>query len=242
MIWQLGATAFASYAGLPTLWMRWASRHALRRGPGDRPEVALTFDDGPDPTYTPRVLAALAASDVKATFFMLGKRAAAHPDVARAVVSAGHEVGSHMYHHRPVWLLAPGALRRELTRASESIAAAIGRPPDCFRPPWGIFSAAMFSSVGRALPTVLWSVHPGDWRPGIKPEQITARVLRRLSPGAIILLHDGTGYPGDPAALIAALPGIIAQIRDRGYRFVRLSRWLGGGPPEGVPDAQSVVT
>lgn len=237
MLWEIGAAAFVGYAGLPTLWMRWRSQRTLRQGPTDLPEVALTFDDGPDPVGTPQVLSILSQANVRATFFLLGAKAARYPDLVRQIVAAGHEIGSHMYHHRITWFLGPKATRRELVQSIAAITDAAGRPPTCFRPPWGVFNTAMLL-WGKArqalLPPVIWTLHAGDWYPRVRPEQITRRILRRVAPGSIVLLHDGCGYPGNPSALISALPEAIRQLKARGYHFVTLNHWPGGTLPEEV--------
>ena len=108
-----------------------------RRGPANQDGVALTFDDGPDPIFTPRILDILAQFDARATFFVIGKRAEQHPEIIRAIAAAGHEIGNHTYTHRPLWLLPPRQTRQEIDRCTHVLTTILGEPPRYFRPPWG---------------------------------------------------------------------------------------------------------
>ncbi len=119
-----------------------------KRGPA-RAMVALTFDDGPDPVHTPRILDALAASGVRAAFFMVGRQVEAVPAVARAVASAGHDLGNHTYSHRHLWLLSPAASVAEVDRGAWAVAEATGLAPRYFRPPWGAFNWAAYVRAGQ---------------------------------------------------------------------------------------------
>jgi peptidoglycan/xylan/chitin deacetylase (PgdA/CDA1 family) len=121
-----GAVAWATYA--------WGAQCALpviawRRGPTGRRRVALTFDDGPDPEATPRLLRLLEQRDVRATFFLIGERAARHPQLVQAIAAGGHEVGNHTWRHRNAWLLSPGAAAREIVEGARILAGILGLPP-----------------------------------------------------------------------------------------------------------------
>lgn len=136
------AGAFAA-AACYTVAAYWATEGlglgVIKRGP-NRPMVALTFDDGPDPEYTPRILDALASSDALATFFMVGRQIEAAPAVARAIAAAGHDLGNHTYGHRHLWSLTPAASVVEVDRGAAAVADATGVTPRYFRPPWGTFN------------------------------------------------------------------------------------------------------
>lgn len=219
--------AWVVYAWLPHL----APLACLRRGPRTRPAVALTFDDGPDPVWTPRVLDLLARQAVRATFFLVGARAARHPEVVRAIAAGGHELANHSWSHRSLWLLGPRRTAEEIGRAHDLLADLTGRPPRFFRPPWGMLNAAMFGALRRhGERCVLWSVQPEGLR--ARPAAAQARfVLDRAHAGAIVDLHDAEGLPGAPARLAAALPGMIDGLRARGYRLATVSELL--EPPAG---------
>jgi peptidoglycan/xylan/chitin deacetylase (PgdA/CDA1 family) len=203
----------------------------VRRGPKDRYAVALTFDDGPDPVFTPRVLDILAQFGVRATFFVIGKEAERHPTIIRAIANAGHEVGNHTYTHRPLWLLSPHQTREEIDRCAHALAAILGAPPRYFRPPWGQLNlAAVRHCTGVRQQRVLWSLRGEGWLPLANQETILRIVARRLHPGAIIDLHDGGGLAHTPARMAAALPALLGLIRQRGYRCLTLSELLTEGP------------
>ena len=201
----------------------------VKRGPA-RPMVALTFDDGPDPTYTPLILDTLAAAGVQATFFMVGRQVDAFPEVARAVAKAGHDIGNHTYGHRHLSTLAPRGAAEEVERGAAAVAEATGIPPRYFRPPWGMFNWTAYVRAGQlGEDRILWSVRPEGWLRGVSAGEMAARVIRRAHPGAIVDLHDRGGHPTTPRATWAALAGMIAGLRARGYSVVPLRTLLGEG-------------
>ena len=222
-----GAAAWGLYA--------WGAQCALpavawRRGPKGRHQVALTFDDGPDPTATPRLLALLAERDVRATFFLIGTRAARHPDVVRAIADGGHEVGNHTWRHRNAWLLSPATAAREITEGARILGDILGRPPRLYRPPWGIVNAAALATAHRlGLVTVLWSVQHEGLRPRSPAAQLR-HVSDRLHDGAIIDLHDAPGLPGAPERLLATMPALLDVLEARGYAAVPVGELLAGTP------------
>jgi peptidoglycan-N-acetylglucosamine deacetylase len=204
------------------------ARHGRRLIPGEAgpastvPEVALTFDDGPNPPYTGQILDILARYQVPATFFCVGLQASAHPaDVAR-MAAAGHGLGNHTWSHPFLPDLSRAQLAEQLDRTDEAIAAA-GAGPGLFRPPYGSRSPDVLRWLGeRGTPIVLWDVDPSDWaRPGAA--LIAGRVLLQTRPGTIILMHDGGG---DRAQTVAALPLVIEGLLDRGFRFSRADALL----------------
>ncbi len=212
----------------PLLWgtYTWGSylvpMGSFRRGRRTDRAVALTFDDGPDPTHTPRILDVLARERVTATFFLIGERAEAAPDIARRIAADGHDLGNHTWSHRNFWLCRPGETRRQIERGHEAIATAAGRPPRFFRPPWGMTNLAMFGALRRlGTPCVFWTVQPEGRRPVDSSTQVS-RAAARVSPGAILDLHDADGVPGAGARLVGALPALIDTIRDRGFKLAPL--------------------
>ena len=192
--------------------------------PGKR-TIALTFDDGPDPVYTPQVLEVLACHGVKATFFVIGQHVDAHPELIRRIVAAGHAVGSHGYSHailRGVW---PSEIATELRMTDGALARAAGVHTRLLRHPGGMQGAFLpFLSLAGGWHVVVWSVDPRDYaHPGA--EEITRRVLEAAHPGAIVLLHDGSP-DGEQSRrqTVEALPAILEGLHGRGYRFVKLGQ------------------
>jgi peptidoglycan-N-acetylglucosamine deacetylase len=222
-------------AGAATLWVGYAwGAHllpgaAIRRGPTTPRRIALTFDDGPDPAWTPRIADLLAARGVRATFFLVGQRADASPASVRAVVDAGHEIGSHGWSHRSLWLCGPRRTADEVLRAQERLADLSGVAPRLFRPPWGMVNAALFGVLrGAALRCVLWSIQPEGLRPRTAFAQ-AEHVLARAHPGAIVDLHDAEGVAGAPERLAAALSPMIDGLRERGYALTTVTDLLENG-------------
>jgi peptidoglycan/xylan/chitin deacetylase (PgdA/CDA1 family) len=208
------ASAYAATEGL--------SIGVVKRGPA-RPMVALTFDDGPDPDSTPPILEALAAADVEATFFMVGRQVEAAPAIARDAVAAGHDLGNHTYSHRHLWTLSPAATVAEVDRGAAALAQATGVTPRYFRPPWGAFNWPAYARAGQLGETrVLWSVRPEGRFVAAPARRMAALVVERAHPGAIVNLHDRGGHPATPRETCAALPPMIAGLRDRGFQVVSL--------------------
>ena len=202
-----------------------------------QPRVALTFDDGPHPEDTPAILEILAASGVRANFFMVGRRARALPDLARRVTNEGHETGVHSDTH-PWWfsLAGPSRLRREVRGAARSLAEITGASPRFFRPPMGHKNLFLREELaGARLEMATWTARPYDTlsRP---PGRIRDAVLAGAAPGAILLLHEGVRRaPGSPSSTVAALPGIIEGLRARGLEPVSLADLRGAPGPAPAP-------
>ncbi|WP_316525969.1 polysaccharide deacetylase family protein [Kitasatospora brasiliensis] len=192
---------------------------AQAAGPKAAKVVYLTFDDGPSPAYTPKVLATLSRSGVRATFFEIGQNVAAHPSVTAQVARQGHSVQNHTWSHPDLRKLSASALNAQVADTDRAIRAQTGRTPSCLRPPYGAVNGTVrskASALGKQV--VLWSVDPADWsRPGTAA--IRSRVLDNVRPGSVILLHDGGG---DRSQTVAALPTIISTLKARGYTFATL--------------------
>jgi peptidoglycan/xylan/chitin deacetylase (PgdA/CDA1 family) len=205
----------------------------VTHGPRDRDRVALTFDDGPDPEVTPLVLDALAKHDTRATFFAIGKSLAAHPQLARDIAAAGHELGNHSWRHsrlQPFFAVADQV--GEIERGASAIAAVTGRrTAPLYRSPLGMKSPPMARAAGRVgLTIVAWSLHSHDSR-NSDPDQIAARVLSRIRPGDIVLMHDGHDLPGRHRLGAArALPRILLGLRERALQAVTVSDLLRSPP------------
>lgn len=202
------------------------------------PMVALTFDDGPNPAATPQVLDILDRYGVSATFFAVGLQVAAHPDLAQAIVARGHALANHSWSHANFAKLKAPAVRDQIARTDDRIAAITGRRPTCVRPPYGATNAAINGIIGASgHHSVLWTVDPLDWkRPGAGA--IAARVLGGVGPNSIVLMHDGGG---NRAQTVAALPIIIEGLRARGFRFVSICRPIDLTAPAPAPAAPPTV-
>ena len=208
--------------GAAGAWMAYAwGAHLLTpasvwRGPATGRRVALTFDDGPDPVWTPRVLDLLADRRTRASFFLVGERAARTPETVRRMAAEGHEVGNHAWSHRSLWLCGPKRTATQISRAHEVLAELAGRAPRHFRPPWGMVNVAMFAALRRCGERcVFWSIQPEGLRPAPAERQVS-HVLGRAHPGAIVDLHDAEGTPRAPERLLVALPLMIDGLRDAG--------------------------
>lgn len=208
----------------------------MSRLPTTEPVVALTFDDGPDPVFTPRILEVLARHGARATFFVLGARAEKHPALVRQIRDAGHTIGTHTQHHRLRFHFgSPSYVREEIETAVRSVERILGRRPEWFRPPQGLRTPCFAAGWRRTsrLVCVTWSARALDSRP-TSAGAILARLVRRLAPGAILTLHDGTGLGGgvDREPTIAALERLLQECRARGLRCVALDE-VDGAPEAG---------
>jgi peptidoglycan-N-acetylglucosamine deacetylase len=222
-LWLLAPPAlWAAYTGGAYLY----PSASIWRGQPSAPLAALTFDDGPDPVHTPSVLDILARERAPATFFLIGRRATATPEIARRIADAGHELGNHTWSHPSLWLCGPRRTEREIVRGHEAIAAAAGAEPRFFRAPWGMVNLAV-SSVLRRLrtPCVFWTVQPEGRRP-TDPDLQVRRVAEDARPGAIVDLHDADGVPGAGVRLVRALPALINTLRESGYTLAPLQDLL----------------
>jgi peptidoglycan/xylan/chitin deacetylase (PgdA/CDA1 family) len=199
------------------------------RGPAGRSRVALTFDDGPHPVTTRRVLEILAASRHRATFFVLGEKVRRHPDVVRDIRAGGHSVGIHGdFHDRFHSFRMPWTVRNQLVRAGDAVEAATGARPRFFRPPLGHTSVTTVPGVRRAgLTLVGWSSRGLDGLRGRTAEACLARVRRTLDDGAIVMLHDAAEYDDFEPAAVRALPQLLALLDERGLTSVGLDSLLG---------------
>jgi peptidoglycan/xylan/chitin deacetylase (PgdA/CDA1 family) len=221
----------AAVHGAPALTARGVLRRGRLAGEGRPGGVALTFDDGPDPQGTPAVLGALADLGWTATFFLLGSQVRQYPDLARAVLAAGHEIGVHGDQHRNHLARTPGWVQRDLQEAVGAIAAATGERPRWFRPPYGVLSSGSLRAAGRlGLTPVLWTAWGRDW------EQTTAeRVVGILRPGlrsgATLLLHDSdcTATAGSWRTTAAALPLLAEELDRRGLAVRPLREHVAAG-------------
>jgi len=173
----------------------------------------LTFDDGPDPTWTPRCLDVLAAANARATFFMIGRQAQRHPELARRIGREGHAIGNHTLTHAYPWTIDRQRAVAEVRDGAAALADVLGAAPKFFRPPHGARRSAMLraaAEVGESL--VMWDVTATDWG-WLGTSKGIARRLARASDGAIVLMHDGANKYNHPDQLLAVLPKFLSRLQ-----------------------------
>lgn len=183
--------------------------------------IAMTFDDGPHPQNTPRLLDILRARNVKATFYVIGRSVDLYPQIVRRTVAEGHEMGNHSYTHRLLSKLGDSELRQEMSRCHEAVGRAAGVSMRTMRPPYGGLLQRQRELVHAEFgyPTILWAVDPLDWkRPG--PSVVTSRILSGTNAGSIVLAHDLH------AQTVDAMPATIDGLLRRGFKFVTVSQLL----------------
>lgn len=212
----------------------------FRKAKTDRKIVALTFDDGPSPLYTPRILNVLAEKQVPAAFFMVGSHVDRYPDIAARIAAEGHELGSHTYDHVNVPTLAAARLSAQLLKTNIAILNATGEYPLYVRPPRGLYDGRfrrLSDLLGHQI--VLWSLSTQDWMERMTVDRIVKRILTRVRPGDIILLHDSGALLGSEGAsresTVEALPLIIEGLWASGYEIVPLGELLTLAHPEEEP-------
>jgi delta-lactam-biosynthetic de-N-acetylase len=223
------ASAFAGYeyylyTSAPQVQYRSLSGTLLWHGNRDIPEIALTFDDGPNSKYTPRVLDILKENNVKATFFVLGKFLEKNKDILKREADEGHIIGNHTFTHANGTITDIAKIDRELVRTEDMISKYTDRSANYFRPPFG-FENWRFLTEAELLDytIVLWSIDVGDWNNHRTEKDITAKIFKGVKNGSIILLHDGGA---SREAVIESLPVIIKGLKKKGYKFVTIDEMI----------------
>ncbi len=187
---------------------------------GKEPRIALTFDDGPDPHFTPLILAILRNHKIAATFFMTGQAVRDWPDLARQVARDGHEIANHTNLHRRVVWMGAARFDAELKQANESFRMAGLHPAPMFRPPYGSKNPVIEWRLRRmGYQLIHWDISSKDWKK-VDPKRLLAWLLRFVRPGSIVLMHD-------TANAVAILPAFIERMRQKGFHFVRVGDALG---------------
>jgi cellulose synthase/poly-beta-1,6-N-acetylglucosamine synthase-like glycosyltransferase/peptidoglycan/xylan/chitin deacetylase (PgdA/CDA1 family)/spore germination protein YaaH len=225
------------YQSLPSYFVVEASGAPAK----DSKLVSLSFDDGPDPQFTPAVLQILKAKQVPATFFVVGINAEENPGLLEREYAAGHTIGNHTYDHPNVATISEEATRRELNATQRLIENATGHSTTLFRPPYNADSeprtpaeiVPMLRAQNMGYVTVGERIDPQDWRKGVTPEEIINEVVAEAKDGGqLILLHDAGG---DRTATVQALPKLIDSLRAQGYQFVSLPELLGKSRDQLMP-------
>lgn len=188
---------------------------------GGKPYLAMTFDDGPHPSNTPRLLDILKKRNIKATFYVVGTNARRYPHIMRRMIAEGHEIGNHTDSHAYLTKISSSEIRSELAKAHQAIVSATGVPPRTVRPPYGAITKQQKSWIKSEFgyPSIMWSVDPEDWKkPG--SSVVTRRLVTGARPGGILLAHD------IHSPTIDAMPSALDQLLAKGYRFVTVTQLI----------------
>jgi len=193
----------------------------------DGPYIAMSFDDGPSATLTPKLLDLLATRHIKATFFVIGENVMEHPEIVARAAREGHEIGNHSWSHPNLAKMSQESVRSQLQRTDAAIKNATGERPTLMRPPYGSITDRekhwIHDEFGYRI--ILWDVDPYDWkRPG--PAVVRNRILKETRPGSIVLSHDI--HPGT----IEAMPSTLDALEANGFKFVTVSELIGMATPE----------
>ncbi|WP_239618737.1 polysaccharide deacetylase family protein [Cohnella mopanensis] len=192
----------------------------------DSRKVALTFDDVPDPRFTPQVLKVLKEKKVKATFFVVGTRSSKHPDLVKQIHREGHNLGNHTYNHPDLSKLPLSKVKEQINRAERVIEGIVGFKPRLVRPPYGeILPAHLEWAKKRGYTVVNWDVDSSDWRQ-LSSDQVFRNVTRSVRPGSVVLMHAGGGEGQSLMGTVKALPRIIDWLRAHHYEPVTLTDLL----------------
>lgn len=209
--------------------VRFGFKRVIRHGPVTRRAVCLTFDDGPDPRHTPEILRILRERQIPAVFFLIGAKAEENPDLVAMIQQDRHEIGLHTYRHHHAYTMCYRASKTSIRNGLSRLQEITGSPVRWFRPPWGACNLFQYHQLKRdGLRIVLWSANAKDWRYKTGVAGIKEKLLRKVTSGTIIVLHDSGGDSGAPANTVAALPEIISNLAAAGFEFVSLDDLLRG--------------
>ncbi|MFC4597003.1 polysaccharide deacetylase family protein [Cohnella hongkongensis] len=239
MVLASAVTFLTLWGGLPvadgkakpsgTHWSEWERRYEgvfVLSASREARKVSLTFDDVPDPRYTPKVLDILKRKDVRASFFVVGTRARKYPELVKRIHREGHDIGNHSYNHPDFSRLSLAKVQDQIMRAEQVIASTVGFRPRLVRPPYGeIVPSQLEWAKKRGYTFVNWDVDSSDWRQ-ISADQVFRNVTRAVRPGSVILMHAGGGSGQSLAGTVEALPRIIDWLRANDYEPVALTELL----------------
>jgi peptidoglycan/xylan/chitin deacetylase (PgdA/CDA1 family) len=186
------------------------------------PAIALTFDDGPDPKNTLRLLGLLKERGIKATFYLIGKSVATYPQIVRQIVADGHEIGNHTWDHKDLSRMNDAGCLDELQKTQDAIIAACGVTPKTFRPPYGNAKLSQRKQIMEKLhyPAIIWEVDTEDWKKPFSSQKVHDTILRDTKAGSIILCHDIHAWTID------AMPGTLDELKAKGFQFKTISEMV----------------
>ncbi|WP_085991076.1 polysaccharide deacetylase family protein [Oceanobacillus senegalensis] len=194
-------------------------------GDSSEKRIALTFDDGPENTYTPQILEILRQENVKATFFVVGERVREYPEQLRRMYKDGHAIGNHTWNHPHLSKVKDKEFIENIRSTSEEIERVIGVKPNLFRPPYGEIKDHQLEWLQQqGYQSIMWTADTKDWS-GVSAEDIVSKVKQEANPGVIVLQHNyhATG----PFETVQALSVMIGELREQGYQFVTVPELLG---------------
>lgn len=225
-LWFLYFLTF--YAFIPGFISRTFGYKVFKRGRSDK-HIALTFDDGPDPVYTEQLLKLLDRYDAKATFFVVGSHAKQHPELLLKMKEAGHDIGVHNYEHKTNWFMRPKTVKKQIEMTNDIIEQVTGERSVYYRPPWGIVNLFDYRHVGN-LNIILWSAIFGDWQQKLSVAKLTKRLLKKVNPGEVLLLHDcGRTFGADvdaPQNMLIALERFLDEVANKEYKLVNITEMM----------------
>lgn len=197
------------------------SRHAYNSVNTRHPVLAITFDDGPHPELTPKLLDLLKARNIRATFYVIGRNVEAYPEIARRIVAEGHEIANHSWSHPALTKLGAAQVAREIQRTTDAIRTATGVTPTTMRPPYGATNASLNRRLNEefGLRVAMWSVDPQDWKYR-NAQRVSNHLSTQAKRGDILLAHD------IHASTIAAMPSALDALLAKGFRFVTVSELI----------------
>ncbi|OAB29947.1 xylanase deacetylase [Paenibacillus macquariensis subsp. defensor] len=232
LLWLFYISSF--YAFIPGMITRIFGFRVFRKGKSEH-AFALTFDDGPDPHYTPQLLDILKRYNAKGTFFVVGKNAEQHPELIQRMYDEGHLIGIHNYIHKSNWIMRPATVRNQIQKTDEIIYAITGERTSYYRPPWGIVNLFDFSKHNQ-FKIILWSAMFGDWREKMGSDKLAQRMLNKLNPGEIMLLHDCGSTVGAnldaPKHMLIALEQVLEEAQRRNLQSIRIDEMIQASAPE----------
>lgn len=210
-----------SLASLPKPSQSAPTKHSYNSCNVDGPYIAITFDDGPHPEYTPKLLDELKKRGLKATFFLVGQCVAEYPDIVKRMVAEGHEVANHSWSHPALTKLGAEGVRKQMENTNDAIRKACGVTPVVMRPPYGATSAILNKRFAEdyGMKVILWSVDPLDWKYR-NANKVYTSIVQNTKPGGIILAHD------IHATTVAAMPETFDTLLAKGFKFVTVSELI----------------
>ncbi len=214
-------------------------QHAYNSVDTTRKVVAMTFDDGPSPKLTPKLLDMLKERGIKATFYVVGTNAAEYPEILQRMIAEGHEIGNHSWSHPSLNRMGEAAVKSQLDRTNAAIVKATGIKPATMRPPYGATNAKLNKRFDEeyGMKVIMWSVDPLDWKYR-NADRVTREIVSGATPGGIILAHD------IHSSTVAAMPGTLDALKTKGYEFATVSELLAmeGAPQTSAPDPAASST
>ena len=209
--------------------VRFLARRVVREGNTDGRKICLSFDDGPDPVYTPSLLSILKEASVPATFFLVGAKAELAPGLVKRIMAEGHEIGAHTYYHKHAYLMFLKKSLETVGKGKKALDKITGQNLVWFRPPWGALNLFEYLYLKHLkMEIVLWSANAHDWEITTGALGVLNNLKDKVKPNTIIVLHDSGGDPGAPANMLQALPELILSLKTAGFQFVTLSRIMEG--------------